>query len=453
MAMVSLGLFELLILIASSSGGPNHDLVALIPAADYFKARNIKLDAATMLELAGKDPADGKTQLQQLVALRWLRDNPDEARKMRATRNVLDAIAAGKMGQDPQRFAQTYARQVLARLDGKPLPVEPSPEGSVSKDALAWFPAEFQFAVGIEMRPGGKTWEGEKETAAELVRELLPRMPVRERERVYEVAEAIGNVRLDRLAFGLEFDDNGRMKRAVVRITGAGDRRRLIEALSKTNPGNPEPKESKGPKGEPITTLYKEGHGPAVAFVGANELIWGGYDKDKGNHLEVIDAVLAVRAGKAKSMVNGPLADEMKLVPDNARAALAVTLTDVMRQELSRGESPFKAAPQKVLVYAIRGASLSLAALAAMKDAAEAKAFAEALDGLRKQGIKALEKPPPGANIPKEIVGMLKETLSGITFEVQGDTVKARAVLPSEKVLGEAIKQLLGAHVLDIPER
>jgi hypothetical protein len=232
------------------------------------------------------------------------------------------------------------------------------------------------------------------------------------------------------------------MKRAAVRITGAGDRQRLVEVFRKQRPGSPEPKESKGPRGETITTLHKEGHPPALMFVGDNELIWGGYEQDKDNHLEVLESVLAVRAGKVKGMVTGPLADELKLIPSNSRAGMAVTLPDALRQQMVRGNSPFKAAPQKVLVYATRGEGLALAGLAAMKDEAEAKGLAQTAEELKKQGLQFLDNPPPGAKIPKELVGMLKDTLKGITIEASGNTVKARAALPSEKLVGEVIKLL-----------
>ena len=35
-----------------------------------------------------------------------------------------------------------------------------------------------------------------------------------------------------------------------------------------------------------------------------------------------------------------------------------------------------------------------------MKDAAEAKAFTEAADKLKQQGLKTLDSPPPGAKVP-----------------------------------------------------
>ena len=52
MAFVAFGMGELLLLLASTYSSPTHDFVSLIRAEDYFKSRNISLDAADMAKLA-----------------------------------------------------------------------------------------------------------------------------------------------------------------------------------------------------------------------------------------------------------------------------------------------------------------------------------------------------------------------------------------------------------------
>src|SRR5260370_14372748 len=121
-SIAAIGLLEMLVLLAGTAGLPANDLVSMIQADDYFAARSIAVNAKQMTELADKEPADGKKQVQQLLAIRWLGENPLATRKDVGAHEVLEQIAAGKKGQDLHGFARGHAKQALARLDGKPLP-------------------------------------------------------------------------------------------------------------------------------------------------------------------------------------------------------------------------------------------------------------------------------------------------------------------------------------------
>src|SRR5207244_7392490 len=120
-------MMQFMLLLATTSSGPNHDLLALVRAEDYFQARNIAVKAGDLVKLAEKEPADGKAQVRQLLAIRWLGEHPAETKKADGARAALEDIAASRRARDPQGFAKLYARQALARLDGKPVPVAATP--------------------------------------------------------------------------------------------------------------------------------------------------------------------------------------------------------------------------------------------------------------------------------------------------------------------------------------
>src|SRR5262249_32852903 len=105
MEMVNMQLLALLAL----SGGASTDVVSWLLPEHYFKAHQIDVTAAKMVELAGKDPADAKTSIAQLLAIRWLGEHPGEVKKAAAARDLLQQIAQGKKAQDPQGFAREAA--------------------------------------------------------------------------------------------------------------------------------------------------------------------------------------------------------------------------------------------------------------------------------------------------------------------------------------------------------
>ena len=93
---------------------------------DYFKSRHIEIKATDLADLAAKEPADGKTQVAQLLAIRWLGEHGAEVKKASKVRETLEEIALGKKGKDAQGFARDYARapwrNLTASLRQRPEP-------------------------------------------------------------------------------------------------------------------------------------------------------------------------------------------------------------------------------------------------------------------------------------------------------------------------------------------
>src|ERR1700679_3092819 len=140
MEISMLASFPALFLLMSAGGGLPNDLVSWLKPEDYFQSRKIDVSADKMLALADNAPMDGKSSLQQQLALRWLGDNLAETKKLKNARAILEHLAAGKKG-GPQGFASEAARRTLALLDGKKPNVSVMTlEQNVKNDGLKWFP-------------------------------------------------------------------------------------------------------------------------------------------------------------------------------------------------------------------------------------------------------------------------------------------------------------------------
>jgi hypothetical protein len=438
MSFVGVGMMEILLLLAGSSGLPANDLVSLIQAEDYFKARKIEVSAEKMVELAGKDPADGKTQIQQLLAIRWLGDNAEQTKKADGARALLERIAEGKKAQDPLGFAKGHARQALARLDGKPIPpLATMPDKSLRGDALKWFPTDLTMAGGYELRAGSKS----SDRIISEVRKLLAKaIPEEERGQIFNFIDAIGNVRLDRAVAGIKIDDRGESERVVVRFSGAADAGRILDYVVSMSPEKIKPETKKGPGGEEVRYIAKDDM--CFAFIGTNELFFLGDHKDK-KAAEMIDEVLAIKAGKKKGLLEGPLTDLLRQAPDNARALFTGELPEGFRKEMIGKGSPLRAAPKSFLFHGTGDDKLTLTLGCTLKDKDEAEAFAESMLGLKQMALKGLDNVPAEVQIPPEMVKRLKQTLQGAKVSAEGSSVTGKVTVDSAEVLGDVLKLLL----------
>src|ERR1022692_3768457 len=98
-AMMFFGFAEVLVLAVLSGGTTSTDLVALVQPKHYFEDRQFEPSIDKMVDLAGEDPKDAKTQITQLTSLRYLADESaalKKSPKYAAHRQALEEIAAGK---------------------------------------------------------------------------------------------------------------------------------------------------------------------------------------------------------------------------------------------------------------------------------------------------------------------------------------------------------------------
>jgi hypothetical protein len=436
--MVALGFGEILILFALA-GVQANDVASLLEPGHYLKAHEVELKAATLAELATREARGGKEQMIQLLAIRWLGLHPDDARKAGAV-DALRAVATGTKGQDPHGFARDYATRAMARIEGKPLPAARTiPAGSVRDEALSWFPAEATAVGAVDLR----STDGAASQDPEALSRALARMvPDREWKAIYPFVDAVGNLRLDRVALALEMEEaRPQPKRIWIRFTGAGNLKQLEEFLGKEFPQRAE---RKGPRGEPIVIRTSENVPPALAFIGQTDVIIAGYQEGKARSLEVIEELLECRAGKSKSVVSGPFAATLKKFSATATAAFVADVPASIRDKLLRG-GPFKDLPSRVVFEATGGKEIRLQLGATMKDADEAAAAAKTICELRQQGLQALKDLPAEVKLPREAIELARKALDGMTVAADGSEVTTVLRIPSEasKHLLESVEALL----------
>jgi hypothetical protein len=299
------------------------------------------------------------------------------------------------------------------------------------------------------MRGGGKT----SDKVLEQMRKLLAKsVPEKERAVAFDVLDTIGNVRLDRIAGAFQIEDKGNARRIYVRFTGAADAKRILDFIALASKGRVKPETKKGPGGEEIMFIAKDEM--AYAFVGNSELVFLG-DQEGKNGAGLIDEVLAVKAGKKKSLAEGPLGALLRGVPEDARILFAGEVPEEARKGMTAKGSPLRAAPKNFLFHAVGEEKLTLSLSGTLKDKEEAEAFAESLLGLKQMGLKALDDLPPQAMVPPEVLKRFKQTLQAAKVAADGSSVTGKVTLDSAKVLGDVLKLLMirNGSSSDKPER
>jgi hypothetical protein len=446
MEMFFMGGPVVIILMGLAGGNATHDLVSLIEAPDYFKAREIEVKPETLLRLAGKTPTDAASSIHQLLAIRWLGEHAGDLRQLKSGRETLQAIADGTQGKDPLGFARFYARQALARLDGKELPFHRLPGGSLRGEALAWFPKASSIFGGLDLRSS----QALKTDASESMRTLFNAMlRPRDSKLFYDFVDKMGNIRIDRISFavipGANQDNDTRI---YARVTGLADRKRLLAYIKKTENPRIEFEERKGRDEEPITVLNSKGDAPSMAVIGNTEFMVAGYAHGprRNDHIGLIDEMLKIRAGKEAGLVKGPYAGTLRNSPAQAVGLLIGELPDRWRGELTGRGSPLPALPKDFNLSCTRtGRGLELRFTGNGANARDAKAFVESLERWRQEGIKGLKQLPNFIKVKPKQVDTLVATLKGIKVEAQDALLSGRATISNEAF--EALRALLQAYV------
>src|SRR5262249_33661702 len=205
----------------------------------------------------------------------------------------------------------------------------------------------------------------------------------------------------------------------VARISGAADTRRIADFLAKQMPGVVV-RQDKGPKGESIRVIDGSRlRQPIFALVRDSDLIICA-SPDQATAGTVFAQVLEVRAGKQKGLSEGKLGRLTKEAPRNARTLIAYELSEKASAQFARAFQGLPAAPRDLLVYVTTGEAsdatktgkLSIVFSGRMKDADEAKTFADAANKLKEQGLKALDNVPPREKMPPALIKGLKDILS-----------------------------------------
>jgi hypothetical protein len=451
------GAFSILLLVGVSGSGAK-DLVSLLDAPQYFKSRGIDVKPERMLELAGKAPAGGKEQVQQLLAIRWLDEHPDMVKKTPSARETLRAIADGKQGKDPQGFAADYARAALTRLDGKGVALHALPAGSVRGKALAWFPKECTIFAAADLRPPkGLPEQNSNPLANAINRRMIPK----DKELFFKAVDRLGNIRIDRISFAVLPDRNNPNKtRMFIRFTGQGDHKRLVAFFRQEGSGLAV-KERKGPGGEPITVFDYKGRGPAFAAIGDRDVLMAGYPGGAHgpgvqplNQLDVVDEALDVRAGKKASLLTGPYAGTLKGVSPNASGLLIGDLPESWRQELTRGRgNPFRGFVQNFNVVLTRNAKgVRIRFTGGAANAKAAKGFADGVNVAKRLALDGLKQLPQFLKIKPKGMEAMQGVVKGVRVEAKDALLSGGAFVPNEAVRA-GCDLVTMAFLLDTPAK
>jgi len=308
--MAAFGFMEVLLIVLLSGG--TRDLVSLIDAEDFFSLRKVDVQGDKLAFTAAKGAPDS---VRRLLAIRLLGERKDAA-----SRATLEEIVRTGKG-----FDKVYAETALAALDGKPAPKSAPVAGSVSGEGLAWFPADVAMFGSADLRNFGSGGSA----AAKSRGFLLKAIPAEQREKAYEVAETLGNIRVDRISFAFSPEPTEHRGRIFVRITGLADAGAIVGLLAKNLP------EAKIDEKDGVRTITGF-RGPFVAFLGDTEAVICGYMRGQGPHNEVFDQLTAVKSGTKPSVVKGVFAKDLAAVSPQAAGVVMGAVFDELRKDMLR---------------------------------------------------------------------------------------------------------------------
>ncbi len=416
MAVSWAGIMALVLM--SGAGGQFRDLVSALSAEDYFAYRGIDVNQEQMLKLAQKEPGEPRERIAQLLAIRWLGE-----KKVQAARGPLEQVAQGKLGKDPQSFARDYARWALARIIDKPPTERGLPKDSL-RESLAWFPEDVTFFGAIDLRGLG----GLETVPVEDIRQLLAKsMPKEVKQEVYKFADAVGNLRVDRLSFGTAMDGQPKRRgRIFVRITGLGDHKRLAQFIRDTA-ATPDLRQEKGATGEPITVLTHPARAPAFALIGDTDLLFAGYEAEE-NAGEVLELALGVRNGKP-SLLTAEAAKVLGQINAQAAGFLAGNVPDEIRRELGR-PAGLPVVPHRLQIELVADNGLRFQLRAGMDKEADAQALAGMIEGAKPQALRAIE----AFNLKPELAKPLTQAIEGVSFKAEGTAVNGSIHISNEAI-------------------
>src|SRR5262245_42968775 len=456
----ALGPMEILVLMALGGGGQTADFASFLPTEIYFQSRRIAISAESMIEIASKKPEDGKAQIAQLLALRALAEQPELMKNAKDSAQILatlEKIAKGELAKDRLGFAEDYAARTLEAL-GKATPPSRSPMKlpSMREATLGWFPASATIVAALDAR---ERTAGIEEGKA--LRQLVAKFTKeKEWEKVFEVAEMVGNVRIERLGIAFVEDKRAKEKeRMFLRIGGKADHGRMLAAFKKLSgdvPGGLNLEETKDAQGTPIATLRSAKDTPVLALIGDTDFVVAGFPflasgrrvNGAANPAEsdALKQLLAIRAGKEASIIksDGVLKDALAKISPKASGLMAGVLSEEMRKNIfGGGMVPAPLAFRAELLNVKEG--LDLRANLKMANADDAKVVVQGIIMGQKQSLDGLQKMPANVPIPPATVAALKKAIESVQVQAKGDAVDVGMFLSNEALRSLPTMMLFGA--------
>ena len=186
----------------------------------------------------------------------------------------------------------------------------------------------------------------------------------------------------------------------------------------------------KDEKGTPITTMREGNHPPVIVLIGDTDLLLVGHERE-GKDDELLDAVLAVRAGKKPNTNTGPLKDRLAKVPDKALGFIVGDVPEEMTRSLALVFDPI---PNNILAFVERAQQgLDVQVQTTMANRDDGDKLVQKIGGLRKDGITALQAqmkkglPPGSPPVPFQALVNLLESLQ---VQSEKERVSVRVIVP-----------------------
>jgi hypothetical protein len=436
--MAALTIFYLLL--ADFSHYPP-ELVSLIDVDAYFNAHGVPVSMQTMEELAGTEPKNAADQVAQLLAIRWLGEQDAQPARI-----MLQKIANGELAQGELGFAKEHARRALARLNKQPIELQGG-GGRNLKEALTWFPRDVTFCAALDLRAA---WSS-KPFAPTILANVPGLWPfpwgfLNDKGQLYTFADQVGNFRLERMAVAFAPSRAGKDGHCIfVRFTGLVDRKRLLEVLA----GEMVQRTVREEKGhaEPITSIVAPDR-PALIMVGSTDLLIVMDQNREAVLPEIVQEVLAIKARKKPSVVEGMLAGLLRKVPDNAHAlAVGDVPQELFEDQTKRGadcglDPCFALLRDDIVLHAVVKKQIDVHFQGKTRNAADAQALLAGIARLQKEHTGELRQflPDPSAQVLIDDLASIQVTAAGA--EVTGQVVLSR---DTAGALGDVLDKAIGA--------
>lgn len=434
--MVGIGFAELLLLLLTTSGQMTNDLVSLIPTEDYCQHHKIELDSTTMMKLADTEPSTPEKQIQQLLAIRWLGEHFTNVKEPKQVKALLQQIAAGKKVNDAHGFAKLYAKRALAHIEKKPLPVPQIPKGETINSTLNWFLPSVDLAVGLDFRSRQPLQPMKKSPLREMTKRMTRFIGPGDKREIYQAINAMGNIQIDHVSLGIEWDQQelaqGSIEphRLMIRVRGSWNTN-WLKTLYTQFLGNHKIETRKEKDGQSILLTRIPNGAPGIAVIGNHEAIFAGYWSITKKHLEVVEEILAIRAGKNK---NGYQRGDLAKVTDKASKEAHLLIAAKSYPQMQQMVQGLPFLPKNVLVTGTQEKGLTLQVQAQFKDEVEATAVKQALTQLKDMGLKQLKAAPKNI-VPEQVQKTLVNQLNETKIFADGATANVKATIDPEAII------------------
>ena len=279
----------------------------------------------------------------------------------------------------------TTPRPLVALDGGK----QETPKVAGWKEGAAWLPKTVTLLAGFD---AGGPKPGEQRLP-----DLTPffgMMSKEEKKELLVVIEKLGNIRIDRVVFGLGDADKDNFE-IFLRVTGKANPDWLAEAFKGVKVE--ERAGGSGPKVRIIRPLHANGKGPAMAIVGDTDFLLAGLESKNrlvGGPMFVasadtttLDKMLALVAKPGPDATQGALKGDIAKIP---AAAVGVVVGEV--PSWMRKDAPFPV-PQKILAHAKRTDDvINLQVQATLDGEDNAKKLVHLIGQARDAGLDQLAK-------------------------------------------------------------